>query len=126
MAAPVTEPVVLQPQPGDRFLSDLRAAVEAHPDTDRFLIGAALLPASLEGATGGITAVGVPVSDTSKEVVDGRVRRTVPREKLVLLTGPWLVSRAALTAALRRAQAAPDPLQLFRNSGLPIGVVLIP
>jgi len=41
-----------------------------------------------------------PMSDTVKEVVDGRVRRTVPREGLVQVTGPWVFDREALVEAL--------------------------
>ena len=41
-----------------------------------------------------------PISDTVKEVVDGRVRRTVPREGLVQVTGPWVFDREALVEAL--------------------------
>ncbi len=74
-----------------------------------------------------MVAVGLPVRDTCKEVVDGLVRRTVPREALVDLTGPWLLSRAALTAALDNLAtgASPqDPLSLCRRAGLRIHVVL--
>ena len=55
-------------------------------------------------------------------VVDGFVRCTVPRENLVTLAGPWLVSREALRAALDRLATAraTDLLGLFRASGLPI------
>jgi 2-C-methyl-D-erythritol 4-phosphate cytidylyltransferase len=42
------------------------------------------------------------MSDTVKEVVDGRVRRTVPRETLVQLIGPWVFDREALANALTR------------------------
>ena len=44
----------------------------------------------------------VPMSDTVKEVVDGKVRRTVPRETLVQVTGPWVFDREALVEALSR------------------------
>lgn len=40
------------------------------------------------------------MSDTCKEVVDGLVRRTIPRETLVALRGPWIFSRQALEDAL--------------------------
>lgn len=46
--------------------------------------------------------VAIPMTDTVKEVVDGRVRRTVPRDTLVLVTGPWLFEREALADALYR------------------------
>jgi len=42
------------------------------------------------------------MSDTVKEVVNGRVRRTVPREGLVQVTGPWVFDREALVEALSR------------------------
>ena len=52
-----------------------------------------------EGRVGVVT---IPMSDTVKEVVDGRVRRTVPRETLVQVIGPWVFDREALVDALTR------------------------
>jgi 2-C-methyl-D-erythritol 4-phosphate cytidylyltransferase len=49
-----------------------------------------------------VTAYGHPVADTCKEVVDGLVRRTVPRDSLVTVSGPWLFTREALTDGLAR------------------------
>jgi 2-C-methyl-D-erythritol 4-phosphate cytidylyltransferase len=65
---------------------------------------AAVFPPPLagEGQGGGISVLTTPVSDTCKEVVDGLVRRTVPRDSLVTLTGPWAFTRQALTDALDR------------------------
>jgi 2-C-methyl-D-erythritol 4-phosphate cytidylyltransferase len=54
-------------------------------------------PLAAEGRVGVFT---LPMSDTVKEVVDGRVRRTVPRETLVRLMGPWVFDREALVDAL--------------------------
>jgi 2-C-methyl-D-erythritol 4-phosphate cytidylyltransferase len=48
------------------------------------------------------TVVAAPVSDTCKEVVEGLVRATIPRESLVVATGPWLFDRDALAEALDR------------------------
>jgi 2-C-methyl-D-erythritol 4-phosphate cytidylyltransferase len=45
---------------------------------------------------------GVPVSDTCKEVVDGLVRATIPRESLMVARGPWAFTRDALADALER------------------------
>jgi 2-C-methyl-D-erythritol 4-phosphate cytidylyltransferase len=59
-------------------------------------------PRAGEGQGEGITVLVTPVSDTCKEVVDGVVRRTVPRESLVTVTGPWAFTRQALTDALDR------------------------
>jgi 2-C-methyl-D-erythritol 4-phosphate cytidylyltransferase len=44
--------------------------------------------------------------DTVKEVIVGRVRRTVPRETLVEVTGPWVFDREALADALTRLGGA--------------------
>ena len=44
----------------------------------------------------------VPMSDTVKEVVAGKVRRTVLRETLVQVVGPWIFDREALADALTR------------------------
>jgi 2-C-methyl-D-erythritol 4-phosphate cytidylyltransferase len=59
-----------------------------------------------EGRGGGyaVSVTAAPVSDTCKEVIDGLVRRTVPRDSLVTLTGPWLFTREALTDALTRIE----------------------
>ena len=44
------------------------------------------------------------MSDTCKEVVDGTVRATVPRQNLVSLKGPWVFTREALADALPRVE----------------------
>ena len=51
-----------------------------------------------------VGVVAVPMSDTVKEVVDGRVRRIVPRETLVQVIGPWVFGRDALVEALARIE----------------------
>jgi 2-C-methyl-D-erythritol 4-phosphate cytidylyltransferase len=56
-----------------------------------------------EGRVGAsVTVIGVPVSDTCKEVVDGLVRATVPRESLMVARGPWVFTRDALADTLQR------------------------
>ena len=56
-----------------------------------------------EGTAGDAPGVvTLPMSDTVKEVVDGRVRRTVPRETVVHVIGPWAFDREALADALAR------------------------
>ncbi len=52
----------------------------------------------------------LPMSDTVKEVVDGRVRRTVPRETLVRVIGPWVFDREALVDALSAIGGAETPI----------------
>jgi 2-C-methyl-D-erythritol 4-phosphate cytidylyltransferase len=48
----------------------------------------------------------IPMSDTVKEVVDGMVRQTVPRETLVQVIGPWVFDREALVDAMTRLAGA--------------------
>ncbi|HVS04927.1 MAG TPA: 2-C-methyl-D-erythritol 4-phosphate cytidylyltransferase [Candidatus Dormibacteraeota bacterium] len=48
----------------------------------------------------------IPMSDTVKDVVDGMVRRTVPRETLVQVIGPWVFDREALVDAMTRMAGA--------------------
>jgi len=67
-------------------------------------------PLTEEGQGGGsrgfpISVVTAPITDTCKEVVDGLVRATVPRETLVEARGPWLFTREGLADALARAVA---------------------
>lgn len=128
MAAPVTDPALFQIEFGDRFLSELRAAVASKPESNRFLIGAASAPDTMLNSVEQIVVAARPVSDTCKEVRAGLVIRTVPRETLVILTGPWLLSRTALVEALERpgSAGARDPLELFRGSRLPIHVFPAP
>ena len=61
----------------------------------------------MEGSGGVVT---LPVSDTVKEVVDGKVRRTVPRETLVQVVGPWSFDREALVDAITRAPESRTPI----------------
>ncbi len=68
-------------------------------------------PLAGEGQGGGVEAQGggddvavvaAPVADTCKEVVDGLVRRTIPRDTLVDARGPWTFRREVLIQALDR------------------------
>ena len=69
-----------------------------------------------------VGVVTVPMSDTVKEVVDGRVRRTVPRETLVHVIGPWIFDREAIADALVRVvggeAAIPDMVGLCQAAHL--------
>jgi 2-C-methyl-D-erythritol 4-phosphate cytidylyltransferase len=49
-----------------------------------------------------VMVCGEPLTDTCKEVIDGMVRATVPRQSLVIVHGPWVFTRAALADALAR------------------------
>jgi 2-C-methyl-D-erythritol 4-phosphate cytidylyltransferase len=55
-----------------------------------------------------VTVIAVPVTDTCKEVVDGLVRRTIPRDTLVDARGPWTFRRDALMLALDRIGAGAE------------------
>lgn len=55
-----------------------------------------------------VTVIAVPVTDTCKEVVDGLVRRTIPRDTLVDARGPWTFRREALMMALDRIGAGAE------------------
>jgi 2-C-methyl-D-erythritol 4-phosphate cytidylyltransferase len=67
------------------------------------------------------------MSDTVKEVVEGRVRRTVPRETLVEVTGPWVFDREALADALARLAGGetelPDMIALCQAAHVRIRVL---
>jgi 2-C-methyl-D-erythritol 4-phosphate cytidylyltransferase len=64
-------------------------------------------PLAVEGQGGDypISVVTAAITDTCKEVVDGLVRATMPRETLVEVRGPWLVTREGLADTLARAVA---------------------
>jgi 2-C-methyl-D-erythritol 4-phosphate cytidylyltransferase len=55
-----------------------------------------------------VTVVALPITDTCKEVVDGLVRRTIPRDTLVDARGPWTFGREALMQALDRVGTGSD------------------
>lgn len=55
-----------------------------------------------------VTVIAVPVTDTCKEVVDGLVRRTIPRDTLVDARGPWTFQRDTLMQALDRIGAGAE------------------
>jgi len=56
------------------------------------------------GRGSSVTVYAVPISDTCKEVINGVVRRTIPRDTLVTLYGPWVFAREALTDGLARIE----------------------
>jgi len=98
----------------------------ASPVATRFVVGHGEVPAEALEATDPVVAVGLRVTDTCKEIRGGLVLRTVARETLVDLTGPWLVSRDALLGALDRPESGQpprDPLELVRAAGVPIRVI---
>jgi 2-C-methyl-D-erythritol 4-phosphate cytidylyltransferase len=90
-------------------VSRLRDALAKSPDAKRFVIHSSETgtPSHLvgEGQGGGldISVVAVAVRDTCKEVIDGMIRRTVARDTLNELVGPWQMTREALAQAVRNA-----------------------
>jgi 2-C-methyl-D-erythritol 4-phosphate cytidylyltransferase len=95
-------------------VSRLRQALDTAPNATRFVLN---FPRPLSGWVGAdITVVGVPVTDTCKEVVDGLVRRTVPRDTLVDARGPWTFRRDALMLALDRIGAGAQISNLIELS----------
>ena len=74
-----------------------------------------------------ITVVAVPVTDTCKEVVDGLVRRTIPRDTLVDARGPWAFQHEALVQALDRVGTGADIsnlIELCRAARLRVRVLI--
>ena len=91
-------------------MSRLQQALAAAPNAKHFVLNFPP-PLAGKGQRGGQEAQGVgddvtvgalPVTDTCKEVVDGLVRRTIPRDTLVDARGPWAFRREALMQALDR------------------------
>lgn len=107
------------------------------PDANRFLLDnrsqlGAGFPAPRLGREGSegdsdVIVYAQPITDTCKEVVNGMVLRTVPRDDLVDAHGPWIFSRDALAAAV---DAAPEEaridsiVELCRRAGQRIRVRL--
>jgi 2-C-methyl-D-erythritol 4-phosphate cytidylyltransferase len=77
-------------------------------------------------ATPGVVPL-VPVNDTVKEVVDGRVVGTIDRDRLALAQTPQAFDIGVLRAAHRHAEAAglvvTDDAAALEHDGLPIAAV---
>ncbi|HEX3630040.1 MAG TPA: 2-C-methyl-D-erythritol 4-phosphate cytidylyltransferase [Candidatus Dormibacteraeota bacterium] len=87
-------------------MARLRDRLSAWPQAKRFIVHGDWHPPIDEviNATDGFAAVVyvMPVTDTCKEVVDGVIQRTVPRDDLAVAQGPWVFSHDALAAGLAR------------------------
>ena len=111
----------------------VRAGLASVPDVDVVVIHDAarpLAPSSLfaaviaavqEGATAAVP--GLAVADTLKEVDDGRVVRTVPRDRLVSVQTPQAFSARALRSAHERGGDATDDAGLIEAAGGDVVVV---
>ena len=95
---------MLTVDPGPGFVARLREALRDAPAAARVVIQVSGHPPSVSAGIPGDApgVVTVPVSDTVKEVVEGKVRRTVPRETVAQVIGPWIFDRDALADALTR------------------------
>ena len=95
---------------------------------NRPLVPAVCLRTVMEaGKVRPVTVAAVPVKNTYKRAVDGRVAETVLRQHLFLLQGPWLFDRATLNDAVGQARhfqwSITDELSLCRRVQLPIHLV---
>lgn len=127
-AARCQKPVTLVPGGATRSAS-VAAGVKAAAgqlvaihDAARPFVSEAVITAVLEAADqNGAAAPAVPVKDTIKQVQNGLVIGTPPRESLWAVQTPQCFERAAY---LRLLQAAPgdftDDCQLFEQAGLPV------
>ena len=71
----------------------------------------------------------VAITDTVKEVANGLVVRTVPRDTLVYASGPWEFDRETLITALDNLGSVADPptlLDIARLAHLRVHVVPSP
>jgi 2-C-methyl-D-erythritol 4-phosphate cytidylyltransferase len=72
-------------------------------------------------------AAAVPVTSTYKQVVDGYVRSTLPRDHLFLLHGVMVIDRRRLAEALesdlRSGWGCTDEVSLCRRAGIPVQLV---
>jgi len=120
---------------GPGLVARLREALDAAPNATRFLLNFPP-PLAREGQGGGVeghgggfdvTVSAVPVTDTCKEVVDGLVRRTIPRDTLADARGPWTFGREALMQALDRAgtgSSISSLIELCRAARLRVRVLI--
>jgi len=92
-------------------------------DANRPLVGSAALSAVLAESAGPAGAAAAAAKSTYKEIVNGRVRRTIERDQLFEVRSPWVFERSTLEHAL--ALAARDPanvteLTLCQKARIPI------
>lgn len=97
-------------------------------DGARPLVTGAIIDAAVRAARdAGAAIAAVPSKDTVKEVSAGFVRRTIPREALVMVQTPQAFRRDILEEAIRRAYAegytGTDEGSLVERTGQPVAVV---
>jgi len=107
-------------------LADDLPYVAVH-DVARALVGADLITRVLEAAReAGAAIPALPLRETIKEVEEGRVVKTIPRERLEGAQTPQIFTRDILRRAHARAvgAAATDDAWLVEQMGSPVAVVL--
>lgn len=127
---------VVVAEPVSNRLSTLRQALDRAPASDRVLFHEPNRPLTSAAGLGlflrearphpAATLV-VPVKSTYKDVVEGRVRGTMPRHQLFQLQHVLVVDRgpfeAALHTAIGRSQVEGDEFALCQASGIPIQLI---
>lgn len=121
---------------GATRVEGLALAMEVAPPSARILVHDANRPLLTAGAVSAALAAArdlpaavaaQPVTNTYKEVAKERVRRTVPRDQLFQVHGPWIFDRPALERALegakRRGYADPDELVLCQKARLAVRLI---
>lgn len=113
------------------LVPQLRQALLTNRDVNRFELHNSSPRRQGEGEEGSpedpVMVYAIPITDTCKEVVDGVVRRTVPRDELVDACGPWIFSREALAAAIEGVAdevRIESMVELCRRGGLHVRVRL--
>jgi 2-C-methyl-D-erythritol 4-phosphate cytidylyltransferase len=117
-------------------MAALRGALELTAGGDRLLVLDANRPLLSCSSIAALVRLGevhdalvaaLPVKSTFKQVRDGRVLTTVPRERLVHLQRPTLFRRSVLEAAVRRSLDegwdCPDEVVAARRAGVALRIV---
>jgi 2-C-methyl-D-erythritol 4-phosphate cytidylyltransferase len=123
-------------EPASSRMLTLRQALESAPASERVLFHEPNRPLTSAAGLGSFlrdagahqaAAMVVPVKSTYKEVVDGRVQGTMPRNQLFQLQHVLVVDRApfeeALHAAIREGVTEGDEFTLCQKSGIPIELI---
>lgn len=114
---------------GVAALPDAAEVVAIH-DAARPLVPVAVVRRALAAMEAGVLAAapGIPVADTLKRVVDGRVRTTVDRQGLVAVQTPQIFLRDVLVRVLAAGDEATDELALVERlleDGRLVGEVVV-
>jgi len=123
-------------EPASNRLLTLRQALDSAPVADRILFhepnrpltsAAGLRSFLRDAAAHPAAAMVVPVKSTYKEVVDGRVVSTIPRNQLYQLQHVLVVDRApfeeALDSTIRQGRVDGDEFTACQSAGIPIQLI---